>query len=136
MWHSGRDEPPWRTAAGSWRRASWPCGQRCSPAAVGYDGSDSTSWGMAAGMLTPYDTATGCTTADVYFSKIFIRPFIFRKSKKKYIKKFRAHGWRAHGWREPCRSWLWALTKATKSTSGPRTHAAGGAPAAFRVVRT
>jgi hypothetical protein len=33
---------------------------------------------MTAGMLP--------AAADVYFSKFLVRPFIFRKSKKKYIK--------------------------------------------------
>jgi hypothetical protein len=72
MWHGGRGLSPWRSAAGSWRRAAWPCGQRCSPAAVPHGGRDLTPWGMAAGMLPPWGT-----TADVYFSKFLVRLFIF-----------------------------------------------------------
>jgi hypothetical protein len=52
MWHSGRDLPPCRSAAGTWRR----------PARHGSDGRNLPPWGMA---------------PDVYFSKFLIQPFIF-----------------------------------------------------------
>jgi hypothetical protein len=40
----------------------------------------------AAAFLQPCDTVG--TAADLYFSKFLVRPFIFRKSKKKILKKF------------------------------------------------
>jgi hypothetical protein len=48
MWHGGRDLPPCRLAAGSWRRATPPCHQKCYPAAVPHDVRDLTSWGTTA----------------------------------------------------------------------------------------
>jgi hypothetical protein len=47
-WHGGRGLPPWRTAAGAWRRAMRPCRQRCSPAVVPHGGKYLTLWGTAA----------------------------------------------------------------------------------------
>jgi hypothetical protein len=57
-WHGDRGLSPWRTAAGSWRRAARPCHQRCSPA--GYPTAPGLNVvGMALGMLLSCDMAAG-----------------------------------------------------------------------------
>jgi hypothetical protein len=72
MWHGGRDLPPWRWAAGSWRRAALPCRQKCYPAAVPHGGRNLPPWGMA---------------PDVYFSNFSGSTIYFSKIKAKYILK-------------------------------------------------
>jgi hypothetical protein len=49
VWHDGRDLPPCRSAAGSWRRPAPPCRQNQAPAAVPDGVRDLTPWGTTPG---------------------------------------------------------------------------------------
>jgi hypothetical protein len=65
VWHDGRDLPPCRSTAGSWRRAA------LLPEVLSCRRGDLTLWG---------------TTPNVYFSKFLIRRFFENHDKIKILK--------------------------------------------------
>jgi hypothetical protein len=67
-------------------RATRPCRQRCSPAAVPHCSKDLTPWGTATGAVVRHGGRPWGRTTDIYFSNFWLVHLFFENQRKKYKK--------------------------------------------------